>query len=173
VIVKRTFSTHLAWIWIIPFWVILQVAILMGQDYLGSAFFIPTLVRLYGSARPSYLFTLQWSHESTYDYHPDLTRTDEESAEPKLGDCSICMEPISSDQGNLTPNRSVVLLLCWTRVAKKRRVYALAPCGHGFVSQACPTMSTADSGLQHTSCLEQWMDIKSVCPQCRSSLPPL
>ncbi|KIM22842.1 hypothetical protein M408DRAFT_332712 [Serendipita vermifera MAFF 305830] len=129
------------WVWILPVWVALQITILIGQDYFGPSFFLPTL----------------WTNEPAYDYHPDLAKADEESIDPKLGDCSICMEPISSDQGHISPNRPLVLQLCWTQMTKKRRVYALAPCGHNF----------------HTSCLEQWMDIKSVCPQCRGPLPPL
>ena len=87
--------------------------------------------------------TLQWGNEPTHDYHPALARTDEESIEAKLGDCSICIEPISSDQGHLAPNRPLILQLCWTQVTKKRRVYALAPCGHNFVSWTWSTNSSA------------------------------
>jgi hypothetical protein len=129
-----------AWIWIVPFWVGLQVAILIGQDYLGPAFFLPTLVCVASVDLETPLLTfhiLQWGNEPTHDYHPALARADEESIESKLGDCSICMEPISSDQGHLAPNRPIILQLCWTQVTKKRRVYALAPCGHNFVSWTC------------------------------------
>ncbi|CAG7851570.1 SubName: Full=Uncharacterized protein {ECO:0000313/EMBL:CCA76042.1} [Serendipita indica DSM 11827] len=129
------------WIWVIPAWVILQTAVLLGQDYFGPSWFIPDF----------------WNRGPVYDYHPDIVKSDEEATESKLGDCSICMEPISADQGDIGPERGKVLQLCWKQAAKKRRVYALAPCGHNF----------------HTDCLEQWMEIKSICPQCRGYLPPL
>lgn len=129
------------WIWVIPAWVILQTAVLLGQDYFGPSWFIPDF----------------WNRGPVYDYHPDIVKSDGEATESKLGDCSICMEPISADQGDIGPERGKVLQLCWKQAAKKRRVYALAPCGHNF----------------HTDCLEQWMEIKSICPQCRGYLPPL
>jgi hypothetical protein len=75
----------------------------------------------------------KWRKEVSYDYHPDLAKSDEESVEAKLGDCSICMERISADQGELSHNRSPILDVCWREMTKKRRVYALAPCGHNFV----------------------------------------
>ncbi|KAG8830865.1 hypothetical protein FRC18_007477 [Serendipita sp. 400] len=130
-----------AWIPIIPIWVLLQTAILIGQDYFGPTWFIPDI----------------WNKEDPYDYHPDLVRTDEESIESRLGDCSICMEPISADQSDLGVERGRLLQLWWKQAAKKRRVYAMAPCGHNF----------------HTKCLEQWMEIKTICPQCRGLLPPI
>ncbi|KAH9905089.1 uncharacterized protein BXZ73DRAFT_111032 [Epithele typhae] len=38
-----------------------------------------------------------------------------------------------------------------------RKSYSLAPCHHLF----------------HTACLERWLAIKNICPQCRRPLPPL
>ncbi|PVG04702.1 hypothetical protein CPB86DRAFT_777980 [Serendipita vermifera] len=129
------------WVFILPVWVGLQACVLIGQDYFGPTWFIPSL----------------WHKEVSYDYHPDLAKSDEESVEATLGDCSICMERISTDEGELSRDHSSILGVCWKEMSKKRRAYALAPCGHNF----------------HTKCLEQWLDIKSICPQCRRPLPPL
>lgn len=41
--------------------------------------------------------------------------------------------------------------------SKARKNYSLAPCCHLF----------------HTECLEKWLAIKNICPQCRRPLPPL
>ncbi|KAF5353145.1 hypothetical protein D9758_008759 [Tetrapyrgos nigripes] len=41
--------------------------------------------------------------------------------------------------------------------AVTRKSYSLAPCHHLF----------------HTECLERWLAIKNICPQCRRPLPPL
>jgi len=82
------------------------------------------------------LHFLQWNTGSEYDYHPDLGKPDEESMEPKLGNCSICMESISADQGDVGHERGTFLQLCWKQAAKRRRVYALSPCGHNFVRYA-------------------------------------
>ena len=117
--------------------------------------------------------SVQWNRGPVYDYHPDIVKPDEEATEPKLGDCSICMEPISADQGDIGPERGKALQLCWKQAAKKRRIYALAPCGHNFVRSFVHNRLNVRSSFQHTDCLEQWMEIKSICPQCRGYLPQL
>jgi transmembrane E3 ubiquitin-protein ligase len=116
---------------------VIQVATLIGQDYFGPTWFIPDFVRFFCTSHIVVgLHYLQWNTGSEYDYHPDLGKPDEESAEPKLGDCAICMESISADQGDVGHERGIFLQLCWKQAAKRRRVYALSPCGHNFVRYA-------------------------------------
>ena len=115
------------------------------------------------------IFVLQWVNKpQVYDYHPVLPLPDPEAPEQSLGDCAICMEPIvvhpegvgfgsigekseSGGAASVTVGASMLLN------AGMRRSYAFTPCSH----------------IMHTSCLEQWMAVKSVCPTCRTLLPPL
>jgi hypothetical protein len=111
------------------------------------------------------LTTLQWiTMPNVYDYHPNLI-TDPEAPEQNLGDCSICMEPIvihpdsgllgeKGDAGLQGPAGAGAALLI---NASMRRQYAFTPCSH----------------IMHTACLEKWMSIKTICPSCRTPLPPL
>ncbi|KAL1717484.1 hypothetical protein EV715DRAFT_202986 [Schizophyllum commune] len=89
------------------------------------------------------------TRNDVYDYHPSLP-TDLEAA---LGDCAICMEAIDigGEGGSGEKETSMAPL----RGARKE--YSLAPCHHLF----------------HTKCLERWLAIKNICPQCRRPLPPL
>ncbi|KAG8832672.1 hypothetical protein FRC17_000891 [Serendipita sp. 399] len=125
------------WAPVIPLWVFLQTAVLIGQDYFGPTWFIPDI----------------WNKENAYDYHPDLVKTDEESIESRFGDCSICMEPISADQDTVGVERGRTFHLWWKQAAKKRRVYAMAPCGHNFVR--IPIRSTVNEPLKNVQIAHQ------------------
>ncbi|KAL1744551.1 hypothetical protein HDZ31DRAFT_38449 [Schizophyllum fasciatum] len=85
----------------------------------------------------------------TYDYHPPLP-TDVEAA---LGDCAICMEAIDVDDEGAAGDKEASI----GPLRGARKEYSLAPCHHIF----------------HTKCLERWLAIKNICPQCRRPLPPL
>ncbi|KAF8826124.1 hypothetical protein HHX47_DHR6000661 [Lentinula edodes] len=137
-------------------------------------------------------FWQQFSTINTYNYHPPLPLPDEESPEKSLGDCAICMDAIivdpslrqthdtSASSGNWDAKASGAdgrritsniragggaidptgLLDAFQRgvgSAVTRKSYSLAPCHHLF----------------HTECLERWLAIKNICPQCRRPLPPL
>lgn len=138
------------WAYGIILWLAIQVLFLVVQEYLGAHFFIPK----------------GWiSIPEVYDYHPNLM-SDPEAPEQNLGDCAICLEPIVARQegatfgnekagdGHLNPVGTGASLLI---NAGMRRQYAFTPCSH----------------IMHTACLEQWMRVKSICPSCRTPLPPL
>ncbi|EJD07571.1 uncharacterized protein FOMMEDRAFT_115893 [Fomitiporia mediterranea MF3/22] len=170
------------WIFALVGFMFFQVIIVMLQDYLGPGFFLPR----------TYTPIIQ------YDYHPYIPLPDEEAPEPSLGDCAICMEAIIVSPGAQSRRRSLSEkaasghrrsssvkererekerergmrgILDRIEVATgrnngvsvglggsgARRSYALAPCHHLF----------------HTACLERWLAIKNICPQCRRPLPPL
>ncbi|KAF7770944.1 hypothetical protein Agabi119p4_6918 [Agaricus bisporus var. burnettii] len=140
--------------------VIFQACIIMLQERFGASFFLPHKYRAVVE----------------HDYHPLLPLPDAEAPEKSLGDCSICMEPIyvnpslmskvSQGQesgvdgegvgGGLTGSASGFLMHMGVG-GSGRKEYSLAPCHHLF----------------HTDCLEKWIAIKTICPQCRRSLPPL
>ncbi|KZV98735.1 hypothetical protein EXIGLDRAFT_727063 [Exidia glandulosa HHB12029] len=98
---------------------------------------------------PVFFLPRGWVSDDAYDYHPLLPQPDSEAPEQSLGDCSICMDAIL-----LENDAAKSSLLAGAAV---KRSYALAPCHHLF----------------HTQCLERWLDIKNICPQCRRPLPPL
>ncbi|KAK7683355.1 hypothetical protein QCA50_013617 [Cerrena zonata] len=137
------------WVWFVVLFIFLQVAVLLLQDRFGPRFFLPSQM-----ARPT-----------GYDYHPPIPLPDPEAPEQSLGDCAICMDAIEVDaslrqrsgaddeKGNGGFGRSGAL---WAQ-ASVRKSYSLAPCHHLF----------------HTACLERWLAIKNICPQCRRPLPPL
>ncbi|KAJ3718919.1 hypothetical protein C8R42DRAFT_674859 [Lentinula raphanica] len=168
----RDWSYHLA------AFVCFQALILMLQEYFGPAFFLPK----------------KFSTVNTYNYHPPLPLPDEESPEKSLGDCAICMDAIlldpsirqihdtsslpSSDDwdakasgaegtrksasvrgsgGVIDPVGLFGAVQRGVGSAVTRKSYSLAPCHHLF----------------HTECLERWLAIKNICPQCRRPLPPL
>ncbi|KAK7687335.1 hypothetical protein QCA50_009841 [Cerrena zonata] len=137
------------WVWFVVLFIFLQVAVLLLQDRFGPRFFLPS----------------QMAKPTGYDYHPPIPLPDPEAPEQSLGDCAICMDAIEVDaslrqrsgaddeKGNGGFSRSGAL---WAQ-ASVRKSYSLAPCHHLF----------------HTACLERWLAIKNICPQCRRPLPPL
>ncbi|KAJ3877010.1 hypothetical protein F5051DRAFT_409875 [Lentinula edodes] len=164
------------WSYNLAAFVCLQAIVLMLQEYFGPTFFLPK----------------RFSTINTYNYHPPLPLPDEESPEKSLGDCAICMDAIivdpslrqthdtSASSGNWDAKASGAdgrritsniragggaidptgLLDAFQRgvgSAVTRKSYSLAPCHHLF----------------HTECLERWLAIKNICPQCRRPLPPL
>ncbi|KAJ3861807.1 hypothetical protein EV359DRAFT_46419 [Lentinula novae-zelandiae] len=164
------------WSYYLAAFVCLQAMVLMLQEYFGPTFFLPK----------------RFSTINTYNYHPPLPLPDEESPEKSLGDCAICMDAIIVDpslrqthdtsvsSGNWDAKASGAdgrritsniragggaidptgLLDAFQRgvgSAVTRKSYSLAPCHHLF----------------HTECLERWLAIKNICPQCRRPLPPL
>ncbi|KAJ7091331.1 hypothetical protein B0H15DRAFT_930088 [Mycena belliarum] len=154
------------WSYFLGAFVCLQVAVVILQDTaLGPTFFLP---RRYAAVK-------------TYDYHPVMPLPDLESPDQSLGDCAICMDaiyvdpslrrrPTSLDDKSDRDKTSVkgtgkrktrggILNAVQMGVgsATVRKNYSLAPCHHLF----------------HTDCLEKWLAIKNICPQCRRPLPPL
>ncbi|KAF9244652.1 hypothetical protein BU15DRAFT_41826 [Melanogaster broomeanus] len=104
---------------------------------------------------PSFFLPKRFATTQIYDYHPPLplSVSDPESPDQSLGDCSICMEPIHVDEPKQLQQVASGLL----QKVGGRKNYSLAPCHHLF----------------HTDCLEKWLAIKNICPQCRRPLPPL
>jgi len=95
---------------------------------------------------PAFFLPQRLADSQGYDYHPPLSDTES----GPLGDCAICMDAIDRppEDASGKPSR---------RSARTRASYSLAPCAHLF----------------HTECLERWLAIKNICPQCRRPLPPL
>ncbi|KAJ7449681.1 hypothetical protein FB451DRAFT_1287670 [Mycena latifolia] len=154
------------WAYFLAAFVCLQVAVVILQDTsLGPTFFLP---RRYAVVK-------------TYDYHPVMPIPDDdlESPDPSLGDCAICMDAIHVDPSLRRRPTSLDDKSDWETGKRKtrggtaggilnavqmgvgsaaaRKNYSLAPCHHLF----------------HTDCLEKWLAIKNICPQCRRPLPPL
>ncbi|THV01301.1 hypothetical protein K435DRAFT_963633 [Dendrothele bispora CBS 962.96] len=165
------------WAYQLSAFVCLQAAVVVMQEYLGPTFFLPRHL--------SEMATVK-----TYDYHPPLPLPDPEAPEQSLGDCSICMDTIVVDPllhqaeresrqeekekngkgkgdhwdaSGPTKRKSHGGMDILNAVQKgmgnavTRKSYSLAPCHHLF----------------HTECLERWLAIKNICPQCRRPLPPL
>ncbi|KAG1723246.1 uncharacterized protein EDB91DRAFT_1240120 [Suillus paluster] len=94
------------WMWYLAMFIFLQVAVILLQQRLGPAFFLPK----------------RFAHAQVYDYHPalPLSAADPEAPDESLGDCAICMEAIHTDDEKqleqVTGGRS----------------YSLAPCQHLF-----------------------------------------
>ncbi|WWC65490.1 uncharacterized protein I303_108108 [Kwoniella dejecticola CBS 10117] len=138
------FIEKASWIWGIVWWQLAQVTVLFAQERFGPSFFLPKSL----------------SPPESYNYHPVLPSfsSDPEAAAsfPLLSTdektCSICMEEVDLSQ-SLNQNHSHST----GGLGNKRKNYALAPCGHLF----------------HTNCLSQWMAVKTICPLCKRSLPPL
>ncbi|KAJ7581470.1 hypothetical protein C8J56DRAFT_960123 [Mycena floridula] len=155
------------WSYFLAGFVMLQALVVVLQDLLGPTFFLPTR---YAMVKP-------------HDYHPVLPLPDPESAEKSLGDCAICMEAVrptdsltrqeknsedweakatgTADSLEKKRKPSSVGVMDTTAsglfTAVTRQSYSLSPCHHLF----------------HTDCLERWLQIKTICPQCRRPLPPL
>ncbi|KAI0071333.1 hypothetical protein K474DRAFT_1607089 [Panus rudis PR-1116 ss-1] len=134
------------WVWLIALIMAVQVAVILMQDLFGPTFFLPQ----------------RFVKTTAYDYHPPLPLPDPEAPEQSLGDCAICMDAIEVDPAirpGMDDEKGHMLAKTgglWAK-AGARKSYSLAPCHHLF----------------HTACLERWLTIKNICPQCRRPLPPL
>ncbi|KAJ7180624.1 hypothetical protein C8R46DRAFT_588307 [Mycena filopes] len=142
-----------------------MIVVILQETSLGPTFFLPR----------------QYAAVKTYDYHPVMPVPDDdaESADPSLGDCAICMDAIHVDPSLRRRPSSLDGKSDWESKKRKTRAgtaggilnavqmgvgsatarknYSLAPCHHLF----------------HTECLEKWLAIKNICPQCRRPLPAL
>ncbi|KAF8817515.1 hypothetical protein BYT27DRAFT_7199045 [Phlegmacium glaucopus] len=145
------------WVYLLALFVFAQAILVILQDTFGPTFFLPA----------------RYAAVKSYDYHPPLPLPDSESSEQSLGDCAICMDMImvnpslrrrskSSDQREHWDDKGPSSSFAkgnsmGVNVTTARKHYSLAPCCHLF----------------HTECLEKWLAIKNICPQCRRPLPPL
>jgi len=142
------------WVWWLVAFVFLQVAVILLQQRFGPGFFLPQ----------------SYAPVKIYDYHPPIPLPPLDSPNQTLGDCAICMDDILVDsamrdatahEGHAVDDEKKsfldVVLLHEGEPAGGRKTYSLAPCQHLF----------------HTECLETWLAIKNICPQCRRPLPPL
>lgn len=146
-----------SWIYFLAIFMLLQVLVIVLQEHLGPAFFLPK----------------RFVKGKTYDYHPPMPLPDSESPEQSLGDCAICMDAILFDTSSRRRSKStderrdhgivnaggglLNAVQMGVGASGARKNYSLAPCHHLF----------------HTECLERWLAIKNICPQCRRPLPPL
>ncbi|KIR79484.1 ligase [Cryptococcus gattii EJB2] len=172
------FTEPKRWVWGLIAWQVVQVGVLYAQERFGPAFFLPKSM-----APPE-----------SYNYHPIIPPPDAENPSPYDGEttCSICYEEVDlyprsgalslSTHVHGRPNSldkkssfslSPTVISSKDKISREkeseregllgglggldRRNYAIAPCGHVF----------------HTSCLAQWMSIKTICPLCKRSLPPM
>ncbi|KZT21185.1 hypothetical protein NEOLEDRAFT_1074064 [Neolentinus lepideus HHB14362 ss-1] len=140
------------WFWPVAALLLAEVLVIRLQEIFGPAFFLPKRL----------------STVPIYDYHPPMPLPDPEAPDQSLGDCAICLDAILIDPLHSRRGRSGDgkepgdldlggLLNKVSRGAAGRKSYSLAPCHHLF----------------HTECLERWLAIKNICPQCRRPLPPL
>ncbi|KAI0039213.1 hypothetical protein FA95DRAFT_1567290 [Auriscalpium vulgare] len=132
------------WVYFLGLFMLLQLGVLALQEKLGPAFFLPT----------------DYSRPKAYDYHPPLPPQSDPEARGALGDCAICMDAIvyeTDGDEKLHSEPGAVSIFGVGLPRKSRKNYSLSPCGHLF----------------HTECLERWLAIKNICPQCRRPLPPL
>ncbi|KAI6151181.1 hypothetical protein BKA82DRAFT_4124844 [Pisolithus tinctorius] len=104
---------------------------------------------------PAFFLPKRFAMAQIYDYHPPmlLNMHDPEAPDQPLGDCSICMEVIHVKDSKQLQQVTGGLL---QKVGIKKG-YSVAPCHHIF----------------HTECLEKWLALKNICPQCRRPLLPL
>ncbi|KAF8159628.1 hypothetical protein B0H34DRAFT_704239 [Crassisporium funariophilum] len=153
-----------SWVYLLGLFVVMQAILVILQDTLGPTFFLPA----------------RYAHVKSYDYHPPMPLPDSESPEQSLGDCAICMDAITVDPSLRRRSKSLDKKEDWddkvssvpgfkkgksvfnamqmgVGATTARKNYSLAPCSHLF----------------HTDCLEKWLAIKNICPQCRRPLPPL
>ncbi|KAI0334632.1 hypothetical protein GY45DRAFT_1269816, partial [Cubamyces sp. BRFM 1775] len=138
------------WVYAVGLFMFVQVFVILLQERLGPAFFVPK----------------RFSRAQTYDYHPPMPLPDPEAPDQSLGDCAICMDAILVDpslrrrsKSSDSKERPVIGRAggILQKVGGVKKTYSLAPCHHLF----------------HTECLERWLAIKNICPQCRRPLPPL
>ncbi|KAL0570589.1 hypothetical protein V5O48_011372 [Marasmius crinis-equi] len=160
------------WAYPLAGFVCFQALVVILQEIFGPSFFLPK----------------KFAAVKTYDYHPPMPLPDPEAPEQTLGDCAICMDAIRvdpslrmrTDEKEKDPDWDAKASGMSTGTTKRknsrsgaggildavqkgvgsavnRKYYSLAPCHHLF----------------HTECLERWLAIKNICPQCRRPLPPL
>ncbi|KAH9928798.1 hypothetical protein B0H21DRAFT_814236 [Amylocystis lapponica] len=133
------------WIYAVACFMCVQVGVILLQEHLSPTFFL-------GNRN---------LNAKTYDYHPPLPLPDPEAPEQTLGDCAICMDAITVEPALRAHRRAKSGdgegLARRLGAVGARKSYSLAPCHHLF----------------HTACLERWLAIKNICPQCRRPLPPL
>ncbi|TCD68657.1 hypothetical protein EIP91_010178 [Steccherinum ochraceum] len=158
-----------SWVWIVALVMAIQVGLLGMQEHLGPTFFLPQ----------------RMTQTQTYDYHPSIPLPDPEAPEQSLGDCSICMDAIFVDpsfrQKGDDEKDQLLGLGRWGQAASMRKSYSLAPCHHLFVRPSLLSLPwlklsahlCGAHNVKHTTCLERWLAIKNICPQCRRPLPPL
>ncbi|OLY81976.1 Transmembrane E3 ubiquitin-protein ligase 1 [Smittium mucronatum] len=120
----------------------------------------------------SFLFSILFPE--TYNYHPFVSRNDEETNSTDRRDSSSSglgihnPSPINEndDMGqesavSVTSKRCAICMLQVETESRSgligRASYMVTPCHHIF----------------HTSCLDEWMRIKLECPVCRTPLPPI
>ncbi|GAA6014004.1 hypothetical protein JCM11491_003484 [Sporobolomyces phaffii] len=129
------------------------VLVLQSRPSFGARFFL--------SQRVLDLMDLRQVH--SWDYHQalsssklldiDVSLREEGRSEEDGPTCSICMDTIA-----VRPTKQEIDLsgsvLAGERV---RAAYALTPCGH----------------LLHAQCLQEWLNVRSICPECRTGLPSL
>ncbi|KAG6332659.1 hypothetical protein ID866_6427 [Astraeus odoratus] len=102
------------WVYPLTMFVLFQVAVVLLQQSLGPAFFLPK----------------RFVKAQRYDYHPPLPANiyDPEVPDQSLGDCSICMEAIYENDSKQLQQVTGGLL---QRVGARKN-YSLAPCHHIF-----------------------------------------
>ncbi|KAJ7252759.1 hypothetical protein B0H12DRAFT_1117744 [Mycena haematopus] len=174
------------WSYFLAVFVCLQMTVVILQDtHIGPTFFLPRQVYYPSVSKPHSTINLfQYAAAKIYDYHPVMpTSNDPESPDQSLGDCAICMDAIyvdpslrrrptsldgKSEGGNKRTSKrktkggaaggilNAVQMGVGSATASRKN-YSLAPCHHLF----------------HTECLERWLAIKNICPQCRRPLPPI
>ncbi|KAI6149333.1 hypothetical protein BKA82DRAFT_4127988 [Pisolithus tinctorius] len=114
-----------------------------------------SMVLLQKSLSPAFFLPKQFATAQIYDYHPPMLSNmhDPEAPDQPLDDCSVCMEVIHVKDSKQLQQVTGRLL---QKVGIKKG-YSVAPCHHIF----------------HMECLEKWLALKNICPQCRRPLPPL
>lgn len=128
----------------------IQVLVILTQERLGPAFFLPkrvsTLLSLPPAPTNKQQTNPQFIKTKTYNYHPPMPTPDSEAPEQSLGDCAICMDTIIIDNPKKSksmdelgidlgaiPGRGGLLNAVQMR-GGGRKNYSLAPCHHLFVS---------------------------------------
>ena len=126
-----------------------QVFVILLQERLGPAFFLPKRVRyapLTQSVFPPALTQCvvpQFTRTQSYNYHPPMPLPDPEAPDQSLGDCAICMDAILVDpslrrrsKSSESKERPVIGRAggILEKVGGVKKTYSLAPCHHLFVS---------------------------------------
>ncbi|KAF5383788.1 hypothetical protein D9615_003714 [Tricholomella constricta] len=145
-----------SWSYLLAALVCFQAIIVLLQEILGPAFFLPQ----------------RFVKVKTYEYHPPMPLPDSEAPEQSLGDCAICMDAIIVESRAWGPS-------------DKEKQNAWDTDGGGEMGTRQKSLGSArlftamQMGIEgagarkHTECLEKWLAIKNICPQCRRPLPPL